>query len=124
MMMALAWPPALPPVSISIGINAVSTTYLLNAFSNDVMMLPVKVAEIINSKSHGILFLYASKTVVFKYGLSDGITAAIFSISSVVSSSRMSTTSSTVMMPTSLSSLSTTGMAVNSYFLNIRATSS
>ncbi len=29
-----------------------------------------------------------------------------------------------VMMPTSLSSLSTTGIAVNSYFLNILATSS
>ena len=35
--------------------------------------------------------------------------------------SRISTTSSMVMMPTSLSSLSTTGMAVNSYFLNILA---
>ena len=62
MMIALACPPALPPVSINMGIKAVSTTYRLSALSNEVMMLPVNVADIISSKSQGILFLKASKT--------------------------------------------------------------
>ena len=49
-------------------------------------VLAVKVAEIIRSNSHGILFLKVSNTPVFIYGLSFGTIAAIFSISSVFSS--------------------------------------
>ena len=88
------------------------------------MIAPVKVAEIMRRSSQGILFLYVSKMPTRKYGLSVGMIAAIFSISSVASSSRISTTSSMVMIPTRRFSLSTTGMAVKSYFLNIFAASS
>jgi hypothetical protein len=36
-----------------------------------VIILPVNVAEIIRSKSHGILFLYVSNVFVFMYGFSE-----------------------------------------------------
>ena len=57
-----------------------------SASSNEVMMLPVNVAEIMRSKSHGIRFFHVAKTPVFMYGLSVGVIAAIISISSVASS--------------------------------------
>ena len=50
--------------------------------------------------------------------------AAIFSMSSVTSSCKTSMASSTVTMPTSRSSLSTTGRARKSYFPRARATAS
>ena len=58
------------------------------------------------------------------YGCSDGSIAAIFSISSVASSSMTSHASSNVTMPTSRFSVSTTGSARKSYFENICATTS
>ena len=56
-METLACEPAFPPVSISIGIYAVSTTKADRASSNPVMMAPVNVALIIKNKSQGILLL-------------------------------------------------------------------
>ena len=55
-------------------------------------------------------------------GLSEGVIAAIFSISSVTSSCITSIASSTVTMPTSRPSPSTTGIAVKSYLANMLAT--
>ena len=63
---ALAWPPELPPVSISIGINAVRTIIAASFSSNDVIIIPVKVALIIKSKSQGILDLKVSIIPIFK----------------------------------------------------------
>ena len=54
MIVTEAWEPELPPVSISIGMKAVSTTCAARALSKPVMMSPVKVAEIISSASHGM----------------------------------------------------------------------
>ena len=45
------WLPQLPPVSMSMGIKAVSTTCAARAFSKWVMMAPVKVADSISSSS-------------------------------------------------------------------------
>ena len=61
---------------------------------------------------------------VFRYSSSLGAIPAIFSKSSVFSSCKTSTASSTVIMPTSLSSLSTTGSDIMSYLENSFATSS
>ena len=94
---------------MSIGIKAVSTTYAANASSKCVIIAPVKVADIISNNSHGILFFHVSNTPVLMYVLSLGVIAAIFSISSVVSSSIMSKISSIVIIPTNLFSESTTG---------------
>ena len=55
------WEPELPPVSISIGMNAVSTTWAARAFSKLVMISPVKVADTIRRASHGILCLKRSQ---------------------------------------------------------------
>ena len=107
---------------MSIGINATSAGKAVSADSNELIMLPVKVADTISKSSHGILFSHMLKTPVFKYGLSFGVIAAIFSISSVASSSMTSIASSTVTIPTSLPSLSTTGSASTSYFENVCAT--
>ena len=49
-----AWEPELPPVSISMGINAVRTTWAARACSNRVMIIPVKVAETISRASQGM----------------------------------------------------------------------
>ena len=107
----LDWEPQFPPVSISMGIYAVSTVTAANASSNPAIICPVNVADTISSNSHGIRERNVSKTPVLRYGLSDGRIAAIFSISSVVSSCNTSIASSTVTMPTRRSSLSTTGSA-------------
>ena len=96
----------------------------LSASSKRAMIWPVNVAETIRSSSQGIRDLYVSQTLVLRYGLSVGSIAAIFSISSVVSSSMTSMASSTVMMPTRRSSLSTTGRAMKLYFEKVCATSS
>ena len=81
-----AWLPALPPVSISIGIKPVSTTDAASASSNELMMLPVNVAETIRISSHGMRFFHVANTPVFMYGRSVGVIAAMTSISSVASS--------------------------------------
>ena len=46
--------PELPPVSISIGMNEVSTTCAASALSKPFIIMPVNVAETIRSMSHGI----------------------------------------------------------------------
>ena len=119
-----ACPPELPPVSISIGMNRVRAALAARASSKKPRMVPVKVAEIISSSSQGMRCFQVSTTPVWKYGLSVGRMAAIFSMSSVASSSITSMASSTVMMPTSRSSPSTTGRAVRSYLEKSWATSS
>ena len=65
------------------------------------MISPVNVADTISSSSQGIRARNVSNTEVLRYGLSVGVIAAIFSISSVASSSITSMASSTVTMPTS-----------------------
>ena len=63
------------------------------------MIMPVKMAEIIKNSSHGMRFLASVRTPVLRYSSSEGSMAAIFSKSSVFSSSMTSTMSSMVMMP-------------------------
>ena len=63
MIVTEACEPELPPVSISIGIKAVSTTCAASAFSKFVMIRPVKVAEIISSASQGMRCLNRSQGV-------------------------------------------------------------
>ena len=65
MTVTLAWLPALPPVSISMGIYATSTAHTLRASSKEEMMAPVKVADTIRRSSQGIRFLKVSNTPVF-----------------------------------------------------------
>ena len=60
------WLPALPPVSISIGMNAVRITAFASASSKCAMIDPVKVAEIISRHSHGMRLPKVSKTPVFR----------------------------------------------------------
>ena len=54
MIVTEACEPELPPVSISIGIKAVSTTWAASALSKPVMIMPVNVADTISSASHGM----------------------------------------------------------------------
>ena len=124
MMDTQACEPELPPVSISMGMNAVRHGRAASEFSNLVMTMPVSVAETISSSSHGIRFFQISTGVERIYGCSDGSIAAIFSMSSVASSSMTSMASSKVTMPTSRFSVSTTGRARKLYLLNIWATCS
>ena len=116
--------PELPPVSISIGMNAVRHGSTPSASSKLVMTRPVSVAEIISSISQGIRFFQISNGDERRYGCSDGSIAAIFSISSVASSCMTSMASSKVTIPTRRFSVSTTGNARKSYFENICATCS
>ena len=81
------------------------------------MIRPVNVAEIMSIRSHGTRLSQIFQTLVFKYGLSLGVIAAIISKSSVASSSMTSRMSSMVIMPTILFSPSTTGSEIRSYFL-------
>ena len=96
---------------MSMGMYAISTVQVARASSNLVMTRPVKVAETISNNSHGERWRQMVMGLVERYGRSEGEMAAIFSISSVVSASRMSMASSTVTMPTILPSPSTTGRA-------------
>mgnify|MGYP007002741591 CR=1 FL=1 len=61
MTVTLAWLPALPPVSISMGIYATSTAHTLRASSKEEMMAPVKVADTIRRSSQGIRFFEGLK---------------------------------------------------------------
>ena len=116
MIVALAWPPELPPVSMSIGINAVSTMSADSLSSNEVIIIPVNVALIIKRRSQGIRDLNVSKMPILRYGFSVVRTMAfILWISSVFSSCNTSIASSNVIIPTSLSSISTTGSARKLY---------
>ena len=63
MMVTEACEPELPPVSISIGMKAVSTTCAASASSKPVMIMPVKVAEIISSISQGMRCLNRSQAL-------------------------------------------------------------
>ena len=54
------WDPEFPPVSISIGMNAVRMTSWASAFSKLVIIRPVKVAEIMSSMSQGTRCLNSS----------------------------------------------------------------
>ena len=54
-----AWLPELPPVPIIMGINAVRATIFERAVSNDEIIMPVSVADIINTKSHGIRIFHS-----------------------------------------------------------------
>ena len=124
MIMVLLWLPEFPPVSISIGIKLTRSGIAAKAFSYFTRIPPVIVLESIKIRSHGILFFANVKTPVFRYGFSLGSIAAIFSKSSVASSSMTSMTSSTVMIPTRRSSLSTTGMESRPYLFIVSATCS
>ena len=93
-------------------------------FSKWVRIIPVKVADNISIISQGVRARQVSNTPVLRYGLSPGRMAAIFSISSVTSSCRMSMASSTVTMPTRRFSVSTMGRARKSYLFRVWATSS
>ncbi len=117
-----AWLPALPPVPITMGRQAKISGASLASYVFKIRA--VKVALIIKISNHGILCTYILKTLVSKYGLSDGVTELIKEISSVASSVNTFKASSIVTMPTSLFSLSTTGTASKPYFESIFAVSS
>ena len=102
--MVLLWLPALPPVSVSMGIKVTRSGITAKAASYFARIPPVIMLLIIRINSQAILFLASWKTPVFKYGFSLGSMAAIFSKSSVASCSMTSTTSSTVTIPTRRSS--------------------
>ena len=106
--------PELPPVPISMGMKATSPACTASISSNFVSIMLVKVADSIRNISHGMRFFHISSVPVLEYGLSDGVIPAMISKSSVVSSSMTSMTSSTVTMPTSRPSRSTTGIAIRS----------
>lgn len=106
--------PELPPVPISIGMKPVSTAHFESASSKPVIIMLVNVADSIRNISQGMRRFHISRTPVREYGLSEGAIPAMRSKSSVASSCRTSMTSSTVTMPTSRPSLSTTGMASRS----------
>lgn len=110
--------PEFPPVPMSMGINALKHKSALSFDSKWARMMPVKVEESINMRSHITRDLQMSQTEFLRYGRPDGVIAAIFPMSSVVSSSKTSSASSTVMMPTRRDSVSTTGRAMKSYRLN------
>ncbi len=114
--------PELPPVSNIMGINVTSSGIAEIAASNFPKIEPVIVPAIMSMRSQIIRFFTIVNTLVLRYGVSRGCIAAICSISFVASSSMTSTISSTVTIPTSLFSLSTTGSVVMSYFENIPAT--
>ena len=59
-----AWEPQLPPVSMSMGMKPVSTTQALRASSKEEMMIPVKVADTISSRSQGIRAAKVESTLV------------------------------------------------------------
>ena len=59
------WLPELPALSISIGMNAVSSTAPESSVSKWVMMVEVNVAEIISSISHGRRCATRLQTLVF-----------------------------------------------------------
>ena len=122
--MVLLWLPEFPPVSINIGIKLTNSGTAAKAVSYFTRIAPVMVLDSIRIRSHGILFFASWNTLVFKYGFSLGSMAAIFSKSSVASSSMTSITSSTVMIPTRRSSLSTTGIHKRPYLFIISATAS
>ena len=63
MIVTEACEPELPPVSISMGMKAVSTTWAARALSKPVMIMPVKVAETISSISQGIRCLNRSQAL-------------------------------------------------------------
>ena len=56
-----AWEPELPPVSMSMGMNDVKTTWAASAFSKPLMIMPVNVAEIMRSESQGMRWRKRSK---------------------------------------------------------------
>ena len=116
--------PELPPVSMSMGMKAVSATCAASALSKCVMIRPVNVAETISSMSQGMRCLKRSNVDERRYVLSDGVMPPMISMSSVASSSMTSMASSKVTMPTMRFSVSTTGRARKLYFENMRATSS
>jgi hypothetical protein len=81
-----------------------------------VIIVPVNVALIIKRRSQGIRDLNVSKMPILRYGFSVVRTMAfILWISSVFSSCNTSIASSNVIIPTSLSSISTTGRARKLY---------
>ena len=120
----LLWLPALPPVSVSMGINVTSSGIAAMAASYRPRIPPVIMPEIISTSSHTMRCLARENTPVFRYGLSDGAMAAIFSKSSVASCSITSTASSTVTMPTKRPSASTTGNDRKPYRCSSRTASS
>ena len=65
-MVADACPPALPPVSMSIGMNAVRTTLAASFSSKPVIIIPVNVAETMSKRSHGMRLRKVSITPVLK----------------------------------------------------------
>ncbi len=87
------WLPALPPVSVSMGINVTSSGIAAMAASYRPRIPPVIMPEIISTSSHTMRCLARENTPVFRYGFSDGAMAAIFSKSSVASCSITSTAS-------------------------------
>ena len=68
----LDWLPALPPVSVSMGMKVTSIGMAENAASYLPKMVPVTMPDTISTSSQAIRFLASEKTPVFKYGFSEG----------------------------------------------------
>ena len=107
--------PAFPPVSVSIGINVIRSGIAVSVSSNLPRIPPETISAIISTTSQIIRCPTIRMTGVLRYGASSGVVPAIFWKSSVVSCVRTSIASSTVMIPTSRSSASSTGKVVKLY---------
>ena len=105
--------PQLPPVSISIGMKATSSGTAAKASSYLEIIAPVMPAETISTSSHTMRCFACFHTGVFRYGSVFASIAAIFCMSSVVSSVSTPIASSKVTMPTMQLSVSTTGIAMS-----------
>ena len=95
--------------------NATSSGTAANAASYLEIIAPVMPADTISTSSHTILCFACFHTGVFRYGSVFASIAAIFCMSSVVSSVSTPIASSKVTMPTMQPSVSTTGMAISPY---------
>ena len=125
MISVAAWLPVFPPVPMRSGKYDTSTITDESMSSNWAIIAPVTMSDTERNMSQGILVFTWERTLMSRYSVSvSSRIPAIRSKSSVFSSSITSMISSTVIMPTSLSSLSTTGIARKSYFLNTSETSS
>ena len=115
--------PIFPPIPMITGINAANAIVLFNTSSKIPMIKAAKIPPTQLANSQGTLILAFSHDD-FKR-ISRSFPAPTNCRKSSVASSRItSTTSSTVTMPKSLSSESTTGTAKKLYCETIRATSS
>jgi len=106
-----AWAPALPPLPISSGMRATRAATATMVSSNILMPMPVKMLTTTRPTSQPMRLRNSRPSVASLKLICSGLTVASLWKSSVASSSATSRMSSTVTMPRSTPSESTTGRA-------------